>query len=55
VTIALQLVLVYWGPAQRIFRTTALTPRDLALCFGLGMTVLIIVEVWKAVVRSRHR
>ena len=55
VTIALQLVLVYWGPAQRIFRTTALTPRDLALCFGLGMTVLIIVEVWKAVARSRHR
>ena len=55
VTIVLQLVLVYWGPAQRVFRTTALTPRDLALCFGLGMTVLIIVEVWKAVARSRRR
>ena len=55
VTIALQLVLIYWRPAQLVFGTMALTPRDLGLSFGLGMLVLIIVEVWKAVARSRRR
>ena len=54
VTIALQLVLIYWRPAQIVFNTTALTPRDLGISFALGMLVLIIVEVWKVVARSRR-
>ncbi len=54
VTIALQLVLIYWRPAQLVFNTTALTPRDLGISFALGMLVIVIVEVWKVVVRSRR-
>ena len=54
VTIALQLVLIYWRPAQIVFNTTALTARDLGISFALGMLVLVIVEVWKVVARSRR-
>ena len=55
ITVALQLVLIYWAPAQRIFRTTALPPRDLALAFGLSLVVLLLVEIWKYFVRARER
>ncbi len=53
VTIALQLLIVYWGPAQAVFDTTALNGRDLALCFGLSLLVLVTVEIWKFFVRRR--
>jgi Ca2+-transporting ATPase len=46
-TIALQLVLIYWSPAQQIFGTVALTSYDLALAFGLAIALIIIVEIWK--------
>jgi len=55
VTVLLQLVLVYWEPAQRIFRTTALTGRDMAIAVGLSLLVIVAVEIWKAVLRSRRR
>jgi len=55
ITVALQLVLIYWGPAQRIFRTTALSARDLALCFGLALLVIVVVEIWKVFARSRRK
>ncbi|WP_374685849.1 cation-translocating P-type ATPase [Promineifilum sp.] len=55
VTVLLQLVLVYWGPAQRIFRTTALTGRDMAIAVGLSLLVIVAVEIWKAVIRSRRQ
>ena len=55
ITVALQLVLIYWGPANRIFRTTPLTLRDLALCFGLALLVIVVVEIWKVWARARLR
>ena len=55
VTIALQLVLIYWRPAQVVFNTMPLKAFDLALSFGLGMLVIVIVEIWKAVIRSRRK
>jgi uncharacterized membrane protein (DUF373 family) len=55
VTVLLQLVLIYWSFAQRIFNTTALSTRDLALCFGLALTVIVVVELWKAAIRWRRR
>ncbi len=47
VTILLQLVLIYWAPAQVVFDTVALPPRDLALSFGLSFIVLASVEIYK--------
>jgi Ca2+-transporting ATPase len=55
ITIALQMVLIYWPPAQRIFSTTALPPRDLALAAGLALGVLLLVEIWKFFVRARSK
>jgi Ca2+-transporting ATPase len=54
VTILLQLVLIYWPPAQVIFHTTALPLRDLVLSFALGFAVILVVEVWKFFVRRRR-
>ena len=53
VTVLLQLVLIYWRPAQGIFHTTALSGRDLALSIGLGLLVILIVEIWKLFARRR--
>jgi P-type Ca2+ transporter type 2C len=54
VTIALQFVLIYWSPAQRIFRTVPLSAFDLGLSIGLAFLLLVIVEIWKAIVRNRR-
>jgi Ca2+-transporting ATPase len=54
-TMALQLVLIYWEPAQRIFGTMALSTRDLALSFGLALVVLVLVEIWKVFLRARSK
>jgi Ca2+-transporting ATPase len=53
VTVALQLVLIYWGPAQRIFSTTALSAAELGLSVGLGLLVIVLVEIYKVFLRSR--
>ncbi len=55
VTILLQLILVYWGPAQRLFHLEALSARDLGLSFLISLLVLVFVEIWKAVARSRSK
>ena len=55
ITVLLQLVLIYWGPAQQLFHTEALTIRDLLICFGVGMSVIILVEIWKIFARARAR
>ncbi len=52
-TIALQLILIYWGPAQFIFNTTALSARDLIISFLTGIVVIVLVEIWKVFVRAR--
>jgi len=54
-TVGLQLVVVYLPAAQRIFDTVAMPAGDLALAVGLAVLVLILVEVWKAITRSRAR
>jgi len=55
ITVLLQLVLIYWGPAQRLFHTEALTTRDLLICFAVGMSVIVLVEIWKIFARARAR
>ena len=53
ITVVLQLILIYWGPAQQLFHTEALTTRDLLICFGVGMSVIVLVEIWKVFARAR--
>ena len=55
ITVLLQLVLIYWGPAQQLFHTEALTTRDLLICFAVGMSVIVLVEIWKVFARTRAR
>ena len=54
-TIALQLAVIYLPVANTIFDTQPLKPAELVLSFGLALLTLIIVEIWKAVARWRHR
>ncbi len=53
VTILLQLVLIYWGPAQSLFHLEPLSARDLLISFALGMLVIVLVEIWKVFARRR--
>jgi Ca2+-transporting ATPase len=55
ITIVLQLVLVYWGPARQLFHLEPLPVRDLLICFAVGMSVIVLVELWKVVARARAR
>jgi Ca2+-transporting ATPase len=54
-TIALQLLVIYWPLAQNIFDTHPLPPADLALSFGLGLLAFVVVEIWKWVGRLTAR
>ena len=54
-TVVLQLVVIYLPLANVIFQTQPLTPAELGLTFGLAVLTFIIVELWKAVARSRHK
>jgi len=53
VTVLLQLVLIYWGPAQSLFHLEPLSARDLIISFALGMLVIVLVEIWKVFARRR--
>ncbi len=55
ITVVLQLILIYWPPAQQLFHLEALSVRDLLICFGVGMSVIVLVEIWKVFARSRAR
>ncbi len=50
-TVALQLAVIYLPWLQGIFRTEALSARQLALCFGLALVVPLAVEGEKFLVR----
>jgi Ca2+-transporting ATPase len=50
-TVLLQLAVVYTPFLQRIFETSALSARELALCFSLPAAVLVAVELEKFFVR----
>lgn len=52
-TVAAQVLVIYWGPLQGVFGTGSLTPAELSLCIGLASVVFVAVEVEKAVKRTR--
>jgi Ca2+-transporting ATPase len=54
-TVLLQLAVVYTPFLQQIFETSALSARELAVCFLLPMVVVIAVELEKFVARRRDR
>jgi len=54
-TVVLQLAVVYTPAGQRIFDTVAMPPRDLALSVSMAVIVLVIIEVWKAIMRRGLR
>jgi Ca2+-transporting ATPase len=54
ITVALQMVVVYWTPLQSAFGTGSLSASELALCVGLAMVVFVAVEIEK-MVRRRAR
>jgi len=49
--VGLQAVVVHWGPAQEIFRTTDLSTADWVLSFGVASTVLLLEEGRKAAMK----
>ena len=50
--LVLQLVVVHWGPAQAIFHTVDLSPKDWGLALAIASSVLWIEEVRKLAVRA---
>ncbi|RPF46862.1 Ca2+-transporting ATPase [Thermodesulfitimonas autotrophica] len=53
-TVALQLAVVYTPALQGVFRTVALTPAELLLCFALGSLIFWAVEIEKWLTRRRR-
>jgi len=45
--ILLQILVIHWPPAQRIFHTTALAPTDWLMAVGVAGSVLVIEELRK--------
>jgi Ca2+-transporting ATPase len=43
----LQILVIYWPPAQQIFHTTALTPLDWLIAAGVASSVLVFEELRK--------
>jgi len=54
-TFALQLLITYLPPFQKIFKTTSLSLFELSLCLAVSFTVFIAVEAEKAFIRRRER
>ncbi|MBI5180603.1 MAG: calcium-translocating P-type ATPase, PMCA-type [Nitrospirae bacterium] len=54
-TFALQLLITYLPPLQKIFKTTSLSLFELSLCLAVSFTVFIAVEAEKAFFRQRKR
>jgi Ca2+-transporting ATPase len=52
-TVGLQLAVVYLPFLQRVFATAPLGARDLAIAFGSGIAVLLVVEAWKLALRRK--
>lgn len=53
-TFILQMGAVYWSPAQSFFNTQALPVAELLFSLGSSVLTLIVVEIWKWVVRRRE-
>jgi Ca2+-transporting ATPase len=52
-TFALQLVVIYWAPANFIFNTQPLDLSELAICVGASAIVFAGVEIEKLVIRTK--
>ena len=55
---ALQVLVVYWAPAQAIFHTTALSAQDWGLAFAVASSILLLDEAYKLMrklLRTRNR
>jgi Ca2+-transporting ATPase len=53
VTLALQMLVVYWGPLQRVFGTVPLNPLELTISLGVATLVFWAVELEKLIRRRR--
>jgi len=53
--VALQLLVIYWPPAQLIFRTTALSPADWGWILLVSSSIFIADELRKLIIRLRKR
>ena len=53
--LALQVLVVHWGPAQAVFRTTDLTLPDWGLAFLAAASVLLLDELRKLALRLGRR
>jgi Ca2+-transporting ATPase len=51
-TVLLQLTIVYVPALQPVFRTGALSPTELGICFALPVVILVAVEMEKWLARS---
>ena len=54
-TFVLQLAVIYVPPLQKVFRTEALAPGELALCLACAAVVFATVEAEKWLRRSARR
>jgi P-type Ca2+ transporter type 2C len=52
-TVALQLAVIYVPFMQHIFDTQALTSLELSVAFLASLSVLVVMEIWKLVLRHR--
>ena len=50
-TLALQLIVIYWPPLQKLFNTAPLTAVEFAVCALLPLAVLIVSEIEKFIRR----
>ncbi len=54
VTVALQVLVVHWAPAQAVFHTTDLTPADWMAAIGVAASVLVLDEARKFILAVRR-
>ena len=54
VTVALQVLVVHWPPAQAVFHTTDLTFGDWLLAVGVAASVLVLDEARKVILGARR-
>jgi len=53
-TFALQMMVIYWGPLQRVFGTEPLSAMELLLALVVSSAVFWVVEAEKLIRRRRH-
>jgi P-type Ca2+ transporter type 2C len=51
----LQIVVLYWGPAQQVFGTTAIGITEWGVALAVGSSVMFVDEIFKVAMRVRER